>query len=601
MKYNQVLENKENINNNYQKIIFSKKVKIPVNYLTINEFRKNNEIKRRNNEQINKNTSNSFKNLKQINEITNNYNFENNYNNNLNTEEDLDIELSSISKKIPINNFNDIEQINNMQNEKRLVQVRPKIKRTPSTNSFFDDIQNDNHNNITNYNIYNDISQQCSGFNLTNFGLENRPKINISNKKEKEVQNNNNFNNIQTNNINNIITNNNNNNNISFFNGENEFNIKRHNSVIKPDINKFLDINNETSFCNNNTNNNNYINNNNYTNINNNTNNNKNNNQYLYEEIQKLKKENKRLLLKNNELSLKLKAQETKTKTNINSNNVNQKKLSSQKEEFLLQKIKKLENEILKQKDIITKLTYNKRFNIGIRKIRVNSILIKGINNKLKRKNSYNLSYLYCNKINKKKIGSNETNLNKTLPNKFDKYIKKKSQNICSKKENSFLHIRPSYSSITSSPRNYNKENKNDLSIKNIKMNTTMTVYNKNNYIKLKLDNFDISKNFRKNVKIKESKINKFKFDKNKNDDKKIIDENNINFKKHNNNNVYTNNYKNKILGTHKTYGKTSLVMSVINDNLLGNLNLSQYMIDHNSNTNKELLKRMNLKRNSIY
>jgi hypothetical protein len=185
---------------------------------------------------------------------------------------------------------------------------------------------------------------------MTNFGLSNRPNIYSNYQKEKEDMFNKTNNNIY----------NNNNNNKSIYNKKEDCRVRRHNSAITPNINQFLDINNE--------------------NILNNTNNifNYNQNQYLLDEIQKLKKENKKLFLKNNELSLKLKTKDIKSKTNNNYNNINQKKLTSHKEEFLLQKIKKLESEIIKQKDLITKLSYHKRFNIGIRKIRVNSILIKG-------------------------------------------------------------------------------------------------------------------------------------------------------------------------------------------------------------------------------
>ena len=568
MNFNQIVENKENINYNYQKFNFSKKTISPYNYIGLNEFSKINEAKTKYNQRMGKRTNNSFEVLEQISE-NNNYI--------QNSEEDLDIELNSISKIIPLNNFINIDQINNTKKENIYTKAKPKIKRTPSLNSFFDDIPNDNQNNNnntnTNYHVYNDNSNQCPEFNLTNFGLENRPKIQSNNKNEKED-----IHNITNNNINNI-TNNNINNNISLFNNKNDFPIKRHNSVITPDINQFLNINNDTTFLNNTTH----------------------NNQYLYDEIQKLKKENRRLFLKNNELSLKIKTQEAKTKINSNYASINQKKLSSQKEEFLLQKIKKLESEIIKQKDLITKLTYNKRFNIGIRKIRVNSILIKGNNNKLKRKNSidnFNLNNLYCNKINKKKFNSNVSNYNKTLPNKYNKYIKRKSQNFKTNREELSIHVRPSYSSISSSPKILTKENKNDLSTKNSKLNSTMIVYNKNNSVNLKLDNFEKPKNVKKNFNFKLNRLTVNKTEKNKIDEKKSNEE--FIFNKLNNKNVLNNDYNCKKLGPHKTYGKTSLIMSVINDNLLGNFNLSQYMNVHN-NINRNLDKKLNLKRNSIY
>ena len=544
MKSNPYFENKENINNNYQTIIFSKKLKTPINFFL--------ETKTRNNELIKKNIINTVSKSEQNKERNNEY--FNNYN-----DEDLDIELISISKKIPINNYiNYITtgKINEDTNENNIHKKKPKIRRIPSSNSFFDDIQNDKQNDIAddNTNIFNE--KEYPEFNRTNFGLLNRPKISQNNSLFiKDAYNNTNSN------------------DVSVYNDKNNFPIKRHNSVITPNINKFLYINNEVST----------------------TNNNNNNNQFLNEENQRLKKENKRLFLKINELSLKIKTQETKTK--INSNNIKQKKLSTQKEEFLLQKIKKLESEIIKQKDLITKLTYNKRFNIGIRKIRVNSFIIKGNNNALKRKNSINnfrMGNLYCNKTYKKNKESNLNNdLNKTLPNKVNKFIKKKTQNIRPKKEELSIYIRPSYSSISSSPKIIHKD-KNE---KNIKMNTTMIANNRENSINLKLDNIDISKNFKKKLK---KEINQKKMNKSKIEEKKINEEYNIiNKLKKNNENIV--NYKDKKLVPHKTYGKTSLIMSVINDNLLGNFNLSQYMIEHTNMNNKDFQKKLNLKRNSIF
>ena len=532
-------------------------------------MKKENEIKTRKIEQINANKFNNYFNYSE-------------------EEEDLDIELNSISKKIPINNFINIDQISNKQNENKYINKKPKIKRSTSINSFFDDIQYDNtQNNIidknyndyiytnTNTNLYTDNYPKYSELNTINFGLTNKPEIQSNPLIGKD--------NIHTITDNTKITNNANN-NINIFNdNKNSFPIRRHNSDNPPNLNKFLDINKETTFL---TNENiNYTN-----NINNN-----NNNQLLYDEIQKLKKENRRLLLKNNELSLKIKTKETKTKINSNYNNIknNQKKISSQREEFLLQKIKKLENEIIKQKDLIIKLTYNKRFNIGIRKIRVNSILIKGNDNRLKRKNSINnilLNNLYCNNIYKNNY------FYKTLPNKVNnmnnKYIKKNSQKIKTKKEDINLHVRSSYSYISSNPKKLEKKPKNNY-YKNKDLNKTMIIYNKENSINLKLDKFDISKNGRNNNnKIKEAKTNAT--NKNSIEDKKSNEEKNINKVCGDN-----FNYNYKKIGPHKTCGKTSLIMSVINDNLLGNYNLPQYMNEY-PKKNTELNRKLNLKRNSF-
>ena len=129
-------------------------------------------------------------------------------------------------------------------------------------------------------------------------------------------------------------------------------------------------------------------------------------------------------------------------------------------------------------------------------------------------------------------------------------------------------------------------------------MNKTMYIYNKDNSINLKLENLDLSNNYRKNMIEKINDLKGNKIDKNKSNEKKNSVE--INMDKFNNSNL-SNINNNKKFGPHKTYGKTSLIMSVINDNLLGNFNLSQYMNDHNNSINKNAPKKLNLKRNSIY
>ena len=114
MEINQISENKENISNNNQKLNIFKKAKIPYNFLTINYVPKNNEPK--NNMMVK-----SFEKLDEHNEeaiTNNNININNNnlniINNNLiekSIEEDLDIELKSVSKIIPINHFINIDDL----------------------------------------------------------------------------------------------------------------------------------------------------------------------------------------------------------------------------------------------------------------------------------------------------------------------------------------------------------------------------------------------------------------------------------------------------------------------------------------------------------
>ena len=668
MELNKALQNKENINinNNYQNIIFSKKLKIPNNYLLRNEFQSFlniNKISSRNHEQMD--SKSKIKSYPEAIESkkekikTNKNNDTNNITNNLNIEEgDLDIELNSISTKIPINsyfnlddiniNINDFKIDNTNQEKEVVVKKKSKIKRVPSTNSFFDDIQNESHINlIDNNNVaHNNTHDNDNNFNNYTYDNNNNTNDNINNNTSDNIFNNytndnitnanniTNENNITENtngnitNSNNIINDNSNPNDITNDNINNnyhpiklEFNMTNFGLINRPNIHSnYLNnenTNNKNSSKNNKTiitNKNDYqikrhnsvcSNANRYTNrtLNENSGNNGNNHQHLYEEIQKLKKENKRLTLKNNELSLKIRTQEVKNKVNSNNtyNNINQKKLSSHREEFLLQKIKKLESEIIKQKDLITKLTYNKRYNIGIRKIRVNSILIKGKDPKLKRKNSldsFKPDMFYGN-ANKK--NSFISNFNNTLPNKFNKFIKKPNKNNNStriSKEELNIHLKPSYSSskiLANKKKCINRGN----NTKNNNMNKTMYVYNKDNSLNLKLENLDLSNNYRKNMIEKINDLKGNKIDKNKiNERKNSVD---INMDKFNNSIISNINNNNKKLGPHKTYGKTSLIMSVINDNLLGNFNLSQYMNEHNNPTNNNVPKKLNLKRNSIY
>lgn len=668
MELNKTLQNKENINinNNYKNIIFSKKLKIPNSYFIRNEFQSFlniNKITSRNHEQIDsKSKIMSYPEaIESKKEKIKNCNIDiNNISNNLNTEEgDLDIELNSISTKIPINNYFNLDDINinlidfkidNINQEKEgVVKKKSKIKRVPSSNSFFDDIQNDSHinlidnNNIThnnthaNDNNFNNYTYDNNNNTNTNDNINNNTNDNIFNNYTNDnITNANNItneNNITENtncnitNVNNVINDISNHNDITNDNNINnnfhpiklEFNMTNFGLINRPNIHSNYinkeDINHKDSNKNSKT----IINNKNdlqikrhnsvcsnadrYTNriINESNGNIGNNHQHLYDEIQKLKKENKRLTLKNNELSLKIRTQEVKNKVNSNNayNNINQKKLSSHREEFLLQKIKKLESEIIKQKDIITKLTYNKRYNIGIRKIRVNSILIKGKDPKLKRKNSLDnfKPDIYCN-VNKK--NSFISNFNNTLPNKFNKFVKKQTKNSNStrvSKEELNMHLKPSYSSskILANKKKYiNRVN----NAKNNNMNKTMYVYNKDNSINLKLENLDLSNNYRKNMIEKINDLKGNKIDKTKINEKKNSADSNMD--KFNNSNISNiNNYKK--LGPHKTYGKTSLIMSVINDNLLGNFNLSQYMNDHSNPNNNNVPKKLNLKRNSIY
>ena len=465
--YKEILKNKENIDfSNYQ------------NYNIINNYASSKAI---NNNYINYNDCfKKIKNSKKINKSIHIYNNETS-----NDVEDLDIELNSISKIIPLNNFYNVEQT------KDLTKIKSKIKRRRRTNS------------ILNNTLYS------------------------KNSEEKILNNNINNNIIIYNNTNSSI-------NTSINSTINNKNIKRYNTSVISNPNKFINNKDKTSDDNNNV----IFNNNNY--------------QQLFEENQKLKKENKRLFIKNNELALKLRTQEVKTKINNKQNNNNNKRLPEQKEEFYLQKIRVLEAEIIKQKDLITKLTYQKRFNIGIRKIRINSFILKGRNNKdnntnkIKRRNSINI----CKKNNY------TIHYNNTLPNKSNKSKSKKIQSNSvensiktDREELNKMIIKPILSSTHSMQKKIeqkfqkkfknctkrNKENNNS----NLSMNNSLSCIgynNRENSVDFRLED-DIFKGIIKNIK------------KNKKGDKSVV----------------INNKDNRIMKNKKIRGKTNLIMSVIN------------------------------------
>ena len=558
------IEDNENINmNNYHFDNFSKNKALDNKYFFLNKTDNINIRNYKNQKKTRTKFNNQYK-------ETNNFDYNNNNNHNRIDNEDLDIELDSISKIIPLNNFINIDQNNNPNEyaEYSKIEVtknkKNRIKRKRRANSIFNNTQNNIgiNNTINNSNI--------TEINMTNIATENRPDIyHFYPQKEQEKILNNNINN-------NITIYNNTNTNINTNDNNNDNKIKKYNTVINHNYNNIIENNNEENILNNSTK----------------------NSQKLYEEIQKLKKENKRLFIKNNELSLKLRTQEAKTKINNNNNNLNHK----QKEEFLLQKIKKLENEIIKQKDLITKLTYHKRFNIGIRKIRINSFIIKSNinnNNKLKRRNTSNI---YNNKNN------STIHYNNTLPNKANKYIKKRKSNSEISDNQTFreeinMKVKPLLSSTHSSQEKIKhtlkkklKNKTRDYNSVNLSMNISDVIeyHNKENSVDINFDDdlFKYINNYRENKKIKNIKKNN---EKNKNNsfvkERKTCD---INIEE----------YKikgNKKIKNNKIKGRTSLIMSVINDNLLGNFEHNNYIKDNSYLYNKCIKNNERLKRNSIY
>ena len=464
------IEGNENVNmNNYHFDNFSKNKALDNKYFFLNKPDNINIKNYKNQKKSRPKFNNQYKG-------TNNFDCNNNLNNRIDNE-DLDIELDSISKIIPLNNFINIDQNNNPNEyiEYSKIEVtknkKNRIKRKRRANSIFNNTQNNIgiNNTINNSNI--------TEINMTNIATENRPDIyHFYPQKEQEKILNNNINN-------NITIYNNTNTNINTNDNNNDNKIKKYNTVINQNYNNIMENNNEENILNNSIK----------------------SSQKLYEEIQKLKKENKRLFIKNNELSLKLRTQEAKTKINNNNNNLNHK----QKEEFLLQKIKKLENEIIKQKDLITKLTYHKRFNIGIRKIRINSFIIKSNinnNNKLKRRNTSNI---YNNKNN------STIHYNNTLPNKANKYIKKRKSNSEISDNQTFreeinMKVKPLLSSTHSSQEKIKhtlkkklKNKTRDYNSVNLSMNISDVIeyHNKENSVDINFDDdlFKYINNYREN------------------------------------------------------------------------------------------------------
>ena len=485
--YEEIMQNKENINTNYQKDSFYENYSINNNYIISNNI-------------DNKNYSfypeNKVKNTKKVNKLQ--FFYKNNYSND---NEDLDIELNCISQVIPLENF---YYTQNNNNEKVKENAKSKIKRKRKANSILNNIP-------TISEIYNSQNSQ-----------------------EK----------ILSNNINNNI-----NNNITIYNNTNSSindtsmnkSIKRHNTTMVQNTKKFINkekISNENIDIK--------------------------NNRQLLDEIAKLKKENQKLILKNKELSLKLRTQEAKSKINSHQNdNINKKKLFEQKEEYYLQKIRNLESELIKQKDLVIKLSYHKRFNIGIRKLRISSFVIKGNsnkeNNRIKRRNSVDM-FIKNNSM---------LHYNNTLPDKTNKCKKRK--NTVNSIESSIKTYREEFDRIIERPllssthstqksidNNINKKyNINNKKLKeynkiNISMNNSISRignHNRDNSIEIKLE-ANNNKSKIKNIK----NIN--------NIDKSIV----VDMKK---------NKKNK---NNKIKGKTNLIMTVINDNLLGNLNYNDYI-----------------------
>ena len=194
-------------------------------------------------------------------------------------------------------------------------------------------------------------------------------------------------------------------------------------------------------------------------------------------------------------------------------------------------------------------------------------------NYKIKRRNSISA----CNKIN------TTINYNNTLPNNISKYKNRKrtsnsiDNSIKTSREEINMAIRPLLSSTHSIEKNVknkiipklkNKKtgigdnNKTNLSMNN--SSCGISYHNREKSIDIKFED-NIFKGKVKNIK------------KNNNTEKSNI----VNMKEN----------KNKKMKTKKMHGKTNLIMSVINDNLLGNFDYSEFINQHFSNISNKTIK----------
>ena len=351
-------------------------------------------------------------------------------------------------------------------------------------------------------------------------------------------------------------------------------------------------------------------------------------------------------------------------------------------ENFLYQKIKKLENELTKKNSQIAKLTYNKRKNVGVKKIRVCSFIISNKTLKNKKRTTSSIPK-YNKKIvnfafptyfkNLKIINESEISCIKQYNNnKYNESIREnvilnEDQHISNSIINDILNLdKTEFTDNTAMNNNeYNMEDLSEVKIskppqgftanitksninnifssntKNIinliSPNSTNTISEANNNIE---NNNNISENNEKKINKKSSSTekNNYFFDEMDSiyelyDNKKELNTINIDNKKRNipynknkynenyNANFYKNNFNNSFIDNikknsnktinnnegdtrtasiekNKCQPKTSLIMSVLNDNLLGNLNLAVLTDKKTTLTaNKNLLKGKNVKK----
>ena len=350
-------------------------------------------------------------------------------------------------------------------------------------------------------------------------------------------------------------------------------------------------------------------------------------------QIKKLKEENRALKSRNEKLSEKILQIEREQKKKNNN------------EYSLLQKIKKLENQLYQKNKIISKNSNRNNFNC-IKQIKIISFFIRNRNSNMKYQFFKNLKirnvenirffpdYLKDSEIDKEDsdIFNIEENINisnnreekfeeddeiNNIVNKRDEFNEedeneekniKKNKKIVLKKNKSNKVFSSIINNIQNNYKNIDiNSNNNTITINKIyqnnkKYNYSLPVSNKkeskNNTKKSIYEFFEKSSS---NKSITSNKNNNNKILSKKSIPNKYNQNYNINFYKNNcyNNNfvslfqneednkkkINTNNFEKEKINNKKEKQKTSLIMSVLNDNLLGNMNFD--LVNTNITNNK--------------
>ena len=350
-------------------------------------------------------------------------------------------------------------------------------------------------------------------------------------------------------------------------------------------------------------------------------------------QIKKLKEENRALKSRNEKLSEKILQIEREQKKKNNN------------EYSLLQKIKKLENQLYQKNKIISKNSNRNNFNC-IRQIKIISFFIRNRNSNMKYQFFKNLKvrnvenirffpdYLKDSEIDKEDsdIFNIEENINisnnreekfeeddeiNNIVNKREEFNEedeneekniKKNKKIVLKKNKSNKVFSSIINNIQNNYKNIDiNSNNNTITINKIyqnnkKYNYSLPVSNKkeskNNTKKSIYEFFEKSSS---NKSITSNKNNNNKILSKKSIPNKYNQNYNINFYKNNcyNNNfvslfqneednkkkINTNNFEKEKINNKKEKQKTSLIMSVLNDNLLGNMNFN--LVNTNITNNK--------------